>query len=98
MKHWVCSKCAHGKPEGLGRRARHPNEPCPTCSAPGVGMVLVQKRPSATWIDWSEASEILGREITDKDEDLVSHRHSDDGLTYFLRSSVEEMAEKERQS
>lgn len=42
-KHWVCSRCASGNPEGVGRRFRFPYEPCPTCGDPGVGMVLVPK-------------------------------------------------------
>jgi hypothetical protein len=42
-KHWVCSRCASGNPEGIGRRFRFAYERCPTCPDPGVGMVLVPK-------------------------------------------------------
>lgn len=42
---WICSRCVRTQGlDGVGRRFRFPGESCPTCTTPGVGMVLVDRR------------------------------------------------------
>ena len=38
---WICSRCARGVANPVGRRFRFAGETCPRCADPGVGMVML---------------------------------------------------------